>query len=297
MVGRGFLKTGGMLAPVVAAPSRDRGLADEPYQAKVKYSPKRYSVGVDLGQAADYTAIAVLEKKVVPQRTAMFSPVGPEPGNRLVEGELVYDLVYLKRPKLGTPYDVIARRVADLICELEPQGAFGELGQVTLSVDGTGVGRAVVDLLDTEFKRRGASSRSVPRVDFRRVSVTGSNTSLKRPSRTNGYWAVPKKDLVFPAVAAFQQGKIRIAKGITDRDALVNELKNYRRTTNIATGNMAFEPWRESDHDDLLFAVCLALFGWQQRRGSTKLRVIRRCPLNSHNSGTRLPSNGRESIG
>jgi Terminase RNaseH-like domain len=239
-----------------------------------KYSPKRYSVGVDLGQAADFTAIAVLEKVIVPPRHALFSPVGQHPGNRLVEGDIVYDLVYLKRPKLGTPYDVIARRVADLICELEPQGAFGELGQVTLSADGTGVGRAVVDMLDTEFKRRGATSKAVPRVDFRRVSVTGSQTTLKRPTRTDGYWSVPKKDLVFPAVAAFQQGKIRIGK-VKDREALVNELKNYRRTTNIATGNMAFEPWRESDHDDLLFAVCLALWGWQTRRGQTTLRVIR----------------------
>jgi hypothetical protein len=84
-----------------------------------------------------------------------------------------------------------------------------------------------------------------------------------------------KLPVVFPAVAAFQQGKIRIGK-VQDRDALVNELKNYRRTTNIATGNMAFEPWRESEHDDLLFAVCLALWGWQTPyRGSTKLRVIR----------------------
>jgi hypothetical protein len=239
-----------------------------------KYSPRRYSVGVDLGQANDFTAIAVLEKTIAPPETAMFSPVGESPSNRLVEGSIVYDLVYLKRPRLGTPYDTIARRVADLVCELEPQGAFGELGQVTLSVDGTGVGRGVVDMLDTEFKRRGAGPGPILRVDFRRVSVTGSQTTLKRPTRTNGYWSVPKKDLVFPAVAAFQQGKIRIGK-VQDRDALVNELKNYRRTTNIATGNMAFEPWRESDHDDLLFAVCLALWGWQTRKGSTRLRVIR----------------------
>jgi hypothetical protein len=239
-----------------------------------KYSPPRYSVGVDLGQANDPTAIAVLEKTIAPPETAMFSPVGKSPFNRLVEGSIVYDLVYLKRPKLGTPYDTIARRVADLVYELEPQGAFGELGQVMLSVDGTGVGRGVVDMLDTEFKRRGATSKAVPRVDFRRVSVTGSQTTLKRPTRSNGYWSVPKKDLVFPAVAAFQQGKIRIGK-VQHRDALVNELKNYRRTTNIATGNMAFEPWRESDHDDLLFAVCLALWGWQTRKGQTRLRVIR----------------------
>jgi hypothetical protein len=239
-----------------------------------KYSPKRYSVGVDLGQANDFTAIAVLEKTIAPPETAMFSPVGESPSNRLVEGSIVYDLVYLKRPKLGTPYDTIAKRVADLVCGLEPQGAFGELGQVTLSVDGTGVGRGVVDMLDTEFKRRGTTSKSIPRVDFRRVSVTGSQTTLKRPTRANGYWSVPKKDLVFPAVAAFQQGKIRIGK-VADREALVNELKNYRRTTNIATSNMAFEPWRESAHDDLLFAVCLALWGWQTRKGNTTLRVIR----------------------
>jgi hypothetical protein len=239
-----------------------------------KYSPRRYSVGCDLGQANDFTAVAVLKKEIVPPETCMFSPVGKSPSNRLVEGSIIYDLVYLKRPKLGTPYDTIAKRVADLVCELEPQGAFGELGQVTLSVDGTGVGRGVVDMLDTEFKRRGTTSKSIPKVDFRRVSVTGSQTTLKRPTRANGYWSVPKKDLVFPAVAAFQQGKIRIGK-VADREALVNELKNYRRTTNIATGNMAFEPWRESDHDDLLFAVCLALWGWQQRRGQTRLRVIR----------------------
>jgi hypothetical protein len=241
-----------------------------------EYSPRRYSVGVDLGQANDPTAIAVLEKTIAPPETALFSPVGESSGDRLVEGSVVYDLVYLKRPKLGTAYDTIARRVADLVCELEPQGAFGELGQVTLSVDGTGVGRGVVDMLRTEFQRRGTTSKATPRVDFRAVSVTGSNTTLKRPSRSDGYWSVPKRDLVFAAVAAFQQGKIRVAKGITDRDALVNELKNYKRKTNIATGNMTFEPWRESQHDDLLFATCLALFGWQhQRKGTTRLRVIR----------------------
>jgi phage terminase large subunit-like protein len=70
----------------------------------LKYSPRRYSVGVDLGQASDFTAIAVLERTIAPPETAMFSPVGKSPSNRLVEGRDVYDRVYLKRPKLGTPY-------------------------------------------------------------------------------------------------------------------------------------------------------------------------------------------------
>ncbi len=245
---------------------------DDEVKLGPKISPQRYSVGVDLGQANDPTAVAVLRKAIAPPETAMFSPVGESPSNRLVEGALVYDLVYLKRPRLGTPYDQIATRVADLICELEPTGAFGEIGQVSLCVDGTGVGRGVVDMLRTEFKR--SSRQHKPRMDFRAVSVTGSNTSLKKPKSKHGYWSVPKKDLVFPAVAAFQQGKIRVAGGIKDRDALVNELKNYRRTTNIATGNMSFEPWRESDHDDLLFAVCLSLWGWQQRRAASRLIMV-----------------------
>jgi hypothetical protein len=239
------------------------------------YSPRRYSVGVDLGQSNDPTAIAVMERTVVPPQSALFAPVGKSPENRLVEGEIVYDLVYLRRPKLGTPYDTIAKRVADLICELEPEGAFGELGQVTLSVDATGVGRAVADMLQTELKRRGTTSKSVPRVDYRRVSVTGSNTSLKRPTSSDGYWSVPKVQLVFPLVAALQQNKVRIAKNIKDREQLVHELRNYRRVVNISTGNMAFEPWRESDHDDLLFAAALSLWGWQVKRpGSTRLCII-----------------------
>ncbi len=229
-----------------------------------KYSPQRYSVGVDLGQANDPTAIAVLEKTVVPRSDAMFSPVGQSPGDRLVEGSTVYDLTYLKRPKLGTPYDEIARRVIDLCCGLEPEGAFGEIGQLTLAVDGTGVGRAIVDMIRSEYKQRARSSRSLPHIHFRPVTVTGSETTMKRPEKADGYWRIPKRDLVFPCVAAFQQGKVRIARGLKDRDALVEELKNYRRKTNISTGNMVFEPWRDSQHDDLLFSLALALWGWQQ---------------------------------
>jgi Terminase RNaseH-like domain len=240
-----------------------------------KYSPQRYSVGVDLGQANDPTAIAVLEKTIAPPETALFSPVGDRPGNRLVEGSLVYDLVYLKRPELGTPYDVIAKRVIDLCCELEPTGAFGELGQLALVVDGTGVGRGVVDMLRAELQRRGKwMATSTPKVDFRPATITGSETTMKRPERVDGYWRIPKKDLVFPAVAAFQQGKIRIAKNLKDRDALANELRNYRRRINIATGGMQFEPWREALHDDLLFALALALWGWQQPRRQTGLRLL-----------------------
>jgi hypothetical protein len=210
----------------------------------------------------------------VPPADAMFSPVGEAPEDRLVEGDEVYDLVYLKRPKLGTPYDVIARRVAELCLKLEPKGAFDEIGQLTLAVDGTGVGRGVVDMLNAEFRARDGRGEYVPRVDFRPVTVTGSNSTVRRPRSRRDYWSVPKKDLVFPAVTAFQQKRLRIAKDVQDKAALVNELTNYRRNINIATGNLSFEPWRESDHDDLLFAVALALWGWTQGKMQWALRAV-----------------------
>ncbi len=223
-------------------------------------SPRRYTVGVDLGQANDPTAIAVLEKAVVPASTAMFSPAR----GQLETGDQVFDLVYLKRPKLGTAYDAVAERVADLVVRLEPMGAFGESGRITLCIDGTGVGRAIVDLLRTAFTERGRRGEYVPRLDFRAVTVTGGNSRETPPPRRGGYWSVPKKDLIFPAVAAFQQRRLRIAEGLKDRGALVEELRNYRRVTNIASGNNTFEPWRQGDHDDLLFALSLALWGWER---------------------------------
>ena len=46
----------------------------------------------------------------------------------------------------------------------------------------------------------------------------------------------------------------------------MNELKERPPDNEYSDGKMAFEPWRESDHDDLLFAVCLALWGWQVQK-------------------------------
>ena len=77
-----------------------------------------FFVGLDLGQAADYTALTVVEKN------------GEE-----------YHLRHLERFQLGTPYTVIVERVKTLL-------KAAELGQLpTLVVDATGVGKPVVDML------------------------------------------------------------------------------------------------------------------------------------------------------
>ncbi len=86
--------------------------------------PPRYVLGLDLGQAHDYTALCVAE------RTAS------EPG-----APPLYEIRHIDRAPLGTPYPDIVTHVARLM-------GTPELSEKTrLVVDGTGVGRPVVDLL------------------------------------------------------------------------------------------------------------------------------------------------------
>ena len=86
-----------------------------------------YSVGLDLGQSQDYTAIAVAERRNIPV------PQGSRPHH-------VYAIPHLERFPLGTSYPAIVERVAEVLAMRELQGA-------RLAVDSTGVGAAVVDLL------------------------------------------------------------------------------------------------------------------------------------------------------
>ena len=61
-----------------------------------------FYIGLDLGQASDYTAISILEKRN--PNTKVSSSTGER-----FEG--YYYLRHLERPRLGTPYPAIVDRV------------------------------------------------------------------------------------------------------------------------------------------------------------------------------------------
>lgn len=188
-------------------------------------------MGVDFGQANDYTAVTVMER---------------------AGGEL--RIPYLTRPPLRTSYERIARGVIDRLCKLEPVGAFGERREIGLCVDATGVGRAVVDMLTEQLSRR----RDIPTVNFWPVVVTGGN----RVTRQGGYLAVPKRNLITAGVVALQSGRLKIGATVENRDVLIQELRDYRLKINVRTGHDQYEPWREGAHDDLLFSMSLAAWAW-----------------------------------
>jgi hypothetical protein len=82
---------------------------------------RRFILGLDLGQIADYSAVAVV--------------------HRSAAREGIVQVPHLERFPLGTPYPAIVGRVAQLFTTPPLRG------QASLVVDATGVGTAVIDLL------------------------------------------------------------------------------------------------------------------------------------------------------
>jgi hypothetical protein len=178
-----------------------------------------YVLGLDLGQAQDYSSLAGLQ--AVPRGPGLLPDY---------EGGLLH------RWPLGTPYPAI---VADVTRWLGTP----RLKAAPLVLDRTGIGRAVADL----FKP--LEARRVP------VTITGGTKAIR--DEDTGAWSVPKKDLVGTVQVLLQAGRLRIAPALPEAATLERELLAFRVKVTIHA-NETFESWRERDHDDLVLALALA---------------------------------------
>jgi hypothetical protein len=182
--------------------------------------------------------------------------------------EAHYHVRYLARPPLRTSYDSICRGLLRRIDTLGKTGDFDERQTVGLAVDATGVGRGPVDMLRSAINS--IDERSAPRVFLAPIQVTSGS----RVSRGGGFINVPKTELINSAVILLQEGRLKIAADVTDRDVLIKELLDYRVKINISTGNEFYEPWREGQRDDLLFSLCLATWSWRRTKMPKRLPVM-----------------------
>lgn len=199
-----------------------------------------FYVGLDLGQAQDYTALVVVEKQVTEQSTGQ--------DTRL-------DVRHIERAPLGTPYPDVASRVKEIMGDSRLRTRYQDTEAMRmrhteprLVVDATGVGRAVVDILRKEG------------LTFTPVVITGGDTV----GRADGTYRVPKRDLVAAVQAGLQTGALKIASELELAETLKSELLNFRIKVNEKTAHDSYEAWREGDHDDLVLATGLAC--WEASR-------------------------------
>jgi hypothetical protein len=236
----------------------------------------KYMISADFGQTTDYTAVAVTRRRLEPSGTgAKYAHEGlrwegdPYHGARVPfretrqDVEQHYDLIRLDRVQLHTPYTKIAKGIVKLLGELyhlhmrEDGLRPAQPVDVGLAIDEGGVGKAVKDILVDAIENGIADGE--PHIIFLPVTVHGGANTTK----SGGFYHVPKRDLVHAGIVAYQNGMLRVGK-LRHRSVLEEELKNYRLKQNLATGYAAFEPLREGQHDDLLFATCLGVWAWER---------------------------------
>ncbi len=191
-------------------------------------------IGLDLGQAADFTAQAVVD---------YVTETGGAYTNQVTDSFM--DLVKLSRFSLGTSYTGIIDSIREFVVSEPFRLSGNKLRNYRLIVDGTGVGRPVVDLC-----RRA-------RLNVTAVTITGGTSESF--DQLTGYWNVGKALLVSNTLVRMETGKLRIAKDIEEAETLRRELANFKMKISIS-GNDTFEAWREKDHDDTVLAACLAVW-------------------------------------
>lgn len=177
-----------------AAAAAERKKAIEAGEVEPDPPLVNFIIGLDLGQAADYTALALLERQ----------EVRPNPPT--------YDLRELKQYPLKTAYTEIVASVARLMRR-------PELGREPyLVVDATGVGRPVIDLL------RAAGLDPVPVVIT--AGIEESNEGL--------YYHTPKADLVTGTEVLLQAKRLRVAGSLPLASVLITELTAFKRKATLA---------------------------------------------------------------
>jgi hypothetical protein len=148
---------------------------------------------------------------------------------------------------LGTPYTGVVDRVERMA------RAVARTGLCTLAVDATGVGLPVIDAL------------KIPGAPWRLMPVTINHSQSE--TYLDGFWRVPKRDLIAGLQLGFDAGTFTIARKLREAEALVQELISMRSTTRASGHTQYASPGTK--HDDLALALSLAWWAAQTRRPAT----------------------------
>lgn len=180
-----------------------------------------FILGIDLGQARDPTAMALVGRT-----------------HDLPSDSTLFRIPWLNELPLGTPYPAIIDYVDRLV------NSEWLSGRVQLAVDYTGVGRPVVDYLRE-------------RPSLADITWAISFTSGKEERQTAMDCAVPKSTLVMGVLVAAQEGKLKIDWRIPHGLTLKRQMLAFS-VTRTSAANSLFEG--KNCHDDILMALSAAVW-------------------------------------
>jgi len=186
------------------------------------------TIGVDIGQKRDPTAICVAEGE-----------------QREVEGrqEVHFLIRHLERLPLGTRYPRVAERIARITDQVRTRTGGGP----TVFMDATGVGQPVLDILQAEIP--------VGRVVAVYFTHGDRRTETKEGRRRQV--SLGKAYLVSRLQTLLQCARLHLPK-TREAEVLTEELLNYEiRVTENA--NDQYGAFKVGTHDDLVTALGLAV--------------------------------------
>lgn len=200
-----------------------------------------YTIGLDLGQSQDFSALAVVEH------------VWSLPPGVSVETRFLSDIHHqhefhvraLKRWPLGTSYVAVTEDVCQIMLAPDLRGC------ASLLYDATGVGRAVGDLMEEKFRENRLYSPQP-------VTIT----------------APIKENLVSTILVALQRGRLKMATGIPLGEQLMDEMQLFQQKIR-QSGATSYEFNRKGEgHGDLASALMVALRWGEWIPGRSMMRFV-----------------------
>ncbi len=203
-----------------------------------------YTLGLDLGKERDPSALVIAERIHITRPAPLRESSGK--GYDVLDA---YQVRYIVRFELGTPYDAVVDEVARLMTTVQLKG------ESLLVFDRTGVGGAVADLFKSAYTRGDLGPCQWP------LGVT-LTAGFGRSAAEAGYYQTTahKGDVIQRLYMLLERGLVKIPLGLPVADQLTKEVRAFRLKQSTATGNLSFEAEREADHDDLVIALALAVW-------------------------------------
>lgn len=213
------------------------------------------TIGIDIGQVRDYTAIVVAERQdsvlergrwVLPQpRGHMDILNGSDIAWEPAKVEQVYFTHRIERLTLGTPYPKVGDRIVEVAQNIREKT--GYKGLLDINIDATGVGLPVADIINVALKK-------LPNIHVTSVLFThGHKFERIRSDRAT----LGKAFLVSRLQVLLQTERIKFPSKNADALALAEELKVYEIKV-TADGDDKFGAFSTGTHDDLTTALGLA---------------------------------------